>query len=164
MLGRPELHGRSGRETLVHRMEKNTTGDRLCEDCFSTSVSLGMIEKPRPMKLAVLSDFDGTVTLNDTFENVLARFGKGDWRTVDDQYVRGKITLEECVRRQGAMVQVSEPEILDYLNRVTEFRPNFDQLVEFRETNHFPPVIVSAGLDFVIKHFLTARSFKTRWN
>jgi 2-hydroxy-3-keto-5-methylthiopentenyl-1-phosphate phosphatase len=34
------------------------------------------------MKLAVLSDFDGTVTLNDTFENVLAKFAKGDWRTV----------------------------------------------------------------------------------
>ena len=59
------------------------------------------------MKLAVLSDFDGTLTLNDTFENVLTRFGKGDWRTVDDQYLRGEITLQECVQRQGAMVQAS---------------------------------------------------------
>jgi len=28
------------------------------------------------MKLAVLSDFDGTVTLNDTFQNVLEKFGQ----------------------------------------------------------------------------------------
>jgi 2-hydroxy-3-keto-5-methylthiopentenyl-1-phosphate phosphatase len=112
------------------------------------------------MKLAVLSDFDGTITLNDTFENVLARFGKGDWRTVDDQYVRGEITLEECVRRQGAMVQVPRTQILSYLDGVTEFRPNFHQLTEFCKTNRFPLVIVSAGLDFAIKHFLTRERFR----
>jgi len=114
------------------------------------------------MKLAVLSDCDGTVTLNDTFENVLARFGKGDWRTVDDQYVRGEITLEECVRRQGAMVRVPRSQILSYLDGVTEFRPNFDKLIEFCKTNHFPLVIVSAGLDFVIKHFLTRKKFEDK--
>ena len=114
------------------------------------------------MKLAVLSDFDGTVTLNDTFENVLARFGKGDWRTVDEQYVRGEITLEECVRRQGAMVRVSSSQILGYLDGVTEFRPNFDKLIEFCQANHFPIVIVSAGLDFVIKHFLTREMFRDK--
>jgi 2-hydroxy-3-keto-5-methylthiopentenyl-1-phosphate phosphatase len=114
------------------------------------------------MKLAVLSDFDGTVTLNDTFENVLARFGKGDWRTVDDQYVRGEITLEECVRRQGAMVRVPKSQILNYLDEVTEFRPNFNNLIEFCETNHFPLLIVSAGLDFVIKHFLTREKLRDK--
>ncbi len=114
------------------------------------------------MKLAVLSDFDGTVTLNDTFENVLVRFGKGDWRTVDDQYVRGEIPLEECVQRQGAMVQVPRSEILSYLDGVTEFRPNFDKLIEFCTTNHFPLVIVSAGLDFVIKHFLAREKYQDK--
>jgi len=112
------------------------------------------------MKLAVLSDFDGTVTLNDTFENVLARFGIGDWKAVDDQYVRGEITLEECVRRQGAMVRVPSSQILGYLDGVTEFRPHFDSLIEFCKTNHFPLIIVSAGLDFVIKHFLTRERFQ----
>jgi 2-hydroxy-3-keto-5-methylthiopentenyl-1-phosphate phosphatase len=63
------------------------------------------------MKLGVLTDFDGTVTLNDTFENVLEKFGQGDWRAVDDQYVKGEITLEECLRRQGGMVRASKPQI-----------------------------------------------------
>jgi HAD superfamily phosphoserine phosphatase-like hydrolase len=155
MLGRPELHGRPGRETLVHRMEKNATCDRLCEDCFSTSVRLRMIEKPHPMKLAVLSDFDGTVTLNDTFQNVVEKFGHGDWRAVDDQYVKGEITLEECLRRQGGMVRASKPQILDELDQVTKFRLGFNNLAEYCKTNQYPLVLVSAGLDFVIKHFLT---------
>src|SRR5713101_7787704 len=88
------------------------------------------------MKLVVLSDFDGTVTLNDTFE--------------------------KCVRQQGGMVQVPSSEILSYLDGVTKFRPNFDKLIEFCMTNHFPLVIVSAGLDFVIKHFLTREKFQDK--
>jgi HAD superfamily phosphoserine phosphatase-like hydrolase len=107
------------------------------------------------MKLGVLTDFDGTVTLNDTFENVLEKFGQGDWRAVDDQYVKGEITLEECLRRQGGMVRASKPQILNELDQVTKFRPGFDNLSEYCETNHYPLVLVSAGLDFVIKHFLT---------
>ena len=107
------------------------------------------------MKLAVLSDFDGTVTLNDTFQSILEKFGQGDWRAVDEQYVKGEITLEECLRRQGAMVRASKPQILAELDQVTKLRPGFDDLVTYCNTNRFPLAVVSAGLDFVIKHFLT---------
>jgi 2-hydroxy-3-keto-5-methylthiopentenyl-1-phosphate phosphatase len=106
------------------------------------------------MKLAVLSDFDGTVTLNDTFQNVLEKFGQGDWRAVDDQYVKAEITLEECLQRQGGMVRASKPQILYELDQITKLRAGFDNLNEYCQTNHYPLVLVSAGLDFVIKHFL----------
>ncbi len=43
------------------------------------------------LKSAVLIDFDDTITINDTFENVLERLGKGDRRAIDEQYVKGKI-------------------------------------------------------------------------
>src|SRR5881396_870156 len=107
------------------------------------------------MKLAVLTDFDGTVTLNDTFQNVVEKFGQGDWRAVDDQYIKGEITLEECLRRQGGMVRASKPQILNELDKVSQFRPGFDDLAEYCKTNQYPLVLVSAGLVFVIKHFLT---------
>ena len=112
------------------------------------------------MKLAILSDFDGTVTLNDTFENVAEKFAQGDWRAVDEQYVKGEVTLEECLRRQGAMVRVSESEILDELDKVTRFRPGFDKLIEYCKANNYPLVLVSAGLDFVIKHFLSKMNWQ----
>jgi len=112
------------------------------------------------LKLAVLSDFDGTVTLNDTFRNVAERFAQGDWMAVDDQYVKGQITLEECLRRQGAMVKVSRSQILDELDEVTRFRAGFDNLIDYCKTNHYPLVLVSAGLDFVIKHFLRRQKWR----
>jgi 2-hydroxy-3-keto-5-methylthiopentenyl-1-phosphate phosphatase len=112
------------------------------------------------LKLAVLSDFDGTVTLNDTFRNVAERFAQGDWMAVDDQYVKGQITLEECLRRQGAMVKASKSQILEELDEVTRFRAGFDNLIDYCKTNHNPLVVVSAGLDFVIKHFLRLQKWR----
>ena len=114
------------------------------------------------MKLAVLTDFDGTVTLNDTFENVAQKFAQGDWRAVDDEYVKGKVTLEECFRRQGAMIRASKPQILDELDQITKFRPGFDNLIKYCKTSHYPLVVVSAGLDFVIKHFLRREKWMTQ--
>src|SRR5713101_9381169 len=122
---------------------------------FNNYLLAGRQESSFEMKLAILSDFDGTVTLNDTFENVAEKFAQGDWRAVDEQYVKGEVTLEECLRRQGAMVRVSESEILDELDKITRFRPGFDKLIEYCKANNYPLVLVSAGLDFVIKHFLS---------
>jgi len=47
------------------------------------------------------------------------KLGQGDWRAVDDQYIKGEITLEECLRRQGGMVRASKPQILDELDKVS---------------------------------------------
>jgi HAD superfamily phosphoserine phosphatase-like hydrolase len=112
-------------------------------------------------KLAVLSDFDGTITLNDTFRNIAEKFAQGDWRAVDDQYVKGEITLEECLRRQGAMIGVSRSQIFE-LDQVTRFRSGFDELTEYCNTRRFPLVLVSAGLDFVIKHYLARDGLKDK--
>ena len=103
---------------------------------------------------AVLCDFDGTITKTDTAEHVLTRFAQGDWRVFEKQYERGKITLEECLKKQFSLVTASQEEILDKLDKVVTFRPNFEGLVRYCRKNHIPTVIVSAGLDFVIDHFL----------
>jgi 2-hydroxy-3-keto-5-methylthiopentenyl-1-phosphate phosphatase len=160
MLRRPKLHGDAGRETLAHGLEKTQHVIGFARIVFQPRSNRTGREAAPGMKLAVLSDFDGTVTLNDTFENVLAKFAEGDWRAVDELYVKGEVTLEECLRRQGAMVKIPKSKILEELDQVTEFRPNFDKLIEYCETNHYPLVLVSAGLDFVIKHFLGKMNWK----
>jgi 2,3-diketo-5-methylthio-1-phosphopentane phosphatase len=108
----------------------------------------------------VLSDFDGTITIVDTAEFVLARFAKGDWQTFDKQYQRGQITLEECLRKQFSFVTASQEEILNELDKVVTFRPNFEKLARYCKKNSIPFMIVSAGLDFVIDYFLKLNDWK----
>jgi 2-hydroxy-3-keto-5-methylthiopentenyl-1-phosphate phosphatase len=104
--------------------------------------------------LAVLCDFDGTITTVDTAEQVLARFAQGDWLELDRQLERGEITLEECMKAQFAMVHVPEMTILQALDQVVEYRPHFPELVAACGTGAIDITVVSAGLDFVIRHFI----------
>jgi 2,3-diketo-5-methylthio-1-phosphopentane phosphatase len=104
--------------------------------------------------LVVLCDFDGTITGIDTVVFILTKFAQGDWKVFDKQYENGEINLEECLRKQFSLVRASERQILDELENSVFLRPNFGELVEYCKRNSIPLMIVSAGLDFVIKHFL----------
>jgi 2-hydroxy-3-keto-5-methylthiopentenyl-1-phosphate phosphatase len=104
--------------------------------------------------LVVLCDFDGTVTTIDTAEFVLARFARGDWHLFERQFENGEITLKECLSRQCSLVRASKKQILEELKDAVTFRPAFNELAEYCKEEYIPLIIVSAGLDFVIKHFL----------
>jgi 2-hydroxy-3-keto-5-methylthiopentenyl-1-phosphate phosphatase len=106
------------------------------------------------VNLVVLCDFDGTVTTIDTAEFVLARFAGGDFRTFDRLFERGEVTLEECLNRQFSLVKASKKQILEELKDKVVFRANFKKLAEFCSQRPIPLMIVSAGLDFVVEHFL----------
>jgi len=114
------------------------------------------------MNMAVLSDFDGTIVDIDTGEYVLSQFAHGDWRAIDEQLERGEITLEECLTKQFAMVKETEERLLKEVEGVASFRPGFVDLVDYCETNRYPFVIVSGGMDFIIKHLLRAQKLLDR--
>jgi 2-hydroxy-3-keto-5-methylthiopentenyl-1-phosphate phosphatase len=66
----------------------------------------------------------------------------------------GKISLEECMVHQFGLVHVPEITIIDELEKAATIRPNFSGLVHFCNRNGIQFYIVSAGLDFVIYHYL----------
>ena len=110
--------------------------------------------------LAVLCDFDGTVTLTDTFAYILKKYAQGDWQQYDRQYERGEITLREVVKKQGMMIKTPEMVLIAEMERVTGFRQNFDKLITYCRANKIPIGVVSAGLDFIINHLLRMKG----WN
>lgn len=114
------------------------------------------------MSMAILSDFDGTIASIDTGEFVLSQFAHGDWRAYDEQLERGEITLEECLTKQFAMVKETERRLLERVKSVVSFRHGFEDLVDYCGTRGFPFVVVSGGLDFIIKHLLRAKNLLDR--
>src|SRR3989441_13109648 len=89
-----------------------------------TPLSVHYHDKPtvptQKPNLAVLCDFDGTITLNDTFEQILKKYATGDWKVFDQQYARGEINLQECLRKQGALVRTPEMVLIAELERRSE--------------------------------------------
>ena len=45
--------------------------------------------------LAVILDFDGTITLRDIGDLIIKGFGREGWRAADEAYSRGEISLRE---------------------------------------------------------------------
>jgi len=114
----------------------------------------------KPQSLAVLCDFDGTITLTDTFAYILKKYAQGDWQQYDGQYERGELGLQDVVKKQGMMIKTPEMVLIAEMQRVIGFRPNFDKLITYCRTNKIPIGVVSAGLDFVINHLLRMKG----WN
>jgi 2-hydroxy-3-keto-5-methylthiopentenyl-1-phosphate phosphatase len=106
------------------------------------------------MNPVVLCDFDGTITTIDTAELVLARFAQGDFQSFDKQFEKGELTLDEYLNGQFSLVKASKKEILEELKDKVIFRPHFKELAEYCKEKQILFMIVSAGLDFVIEHFL----------
>jgi HAD superfamily phosphoserine phosphatase-like hydrolase len=60
----------------------------------------------------------------------------------------------DCMRQQFALVSTKKSIILDELDKAIDIRGGFTDLVELCLANDSKIVIVSAGIDFVIEHFL----------
>ena len=110
-----------------------------------------MLENAR---YAMLFDFDGTITEIDTAEYILDKFTEGDWREPDRLLDQGKITLEDCMQRQFAMVLVPPETILSELDKVVKLRPGLTGLMALAMEKKMKTYVASAGLDFVVRHFL----------
>jgi 2-hydroxy-3-keto-5-methylthiopentenyl-1-phosphate phosphatase len=109
--------------------------------------------------VAVLCDFDGTIVNIDTCVYILEKFAAEDWRVYDRQFERGELTLEECLQKQFSTVFVPKATILDEIEQELSIRSGFAELVEFCEASKVPLIIVSAGLDVVIAHFLESKGW-----
>ncbi len=104
--------------------------------------------------MVVLCDFDGTIVEADTCIHILDRFSAEDWRIADAKYEKGEISLEDCLRTQFSRVTANKHQIMRTIKQISRTRKHFETFVEYCRTEKIPIIVVSAGLDFVIKHFL----------
>lgn len=99
-------------------------------------------------------DFDGTIVDTDTAQIALDRFGDPNWMRIDQALEKGEVSFEESLRREFATLQAPPEAIIAEVTRLTSFRPNFDQLIQYCRDTRLRLTVVSGGLDFCIRHFL----------
>lgn len=102
----------------------------------------------------ILCDFDGTITLQDTCVTILEQFADGDWEKYDELLSKSLINLHECMQKQFKMIHASIPTILSSMGSFP-IRPGFAEFVSFCLSQKINFVIVSAGLDFIIRSVLS---------
>ncbi|MBI4310232.1 MAG: MtnX-like HAD-IB family phosphatase [Chloroflexi bacterium] len=105
--------------------------------------------------LAVLLDFDGTLTVRDVAERLLDTFVTEDWRKESEAWRAGVISFRECLRREYAHLQdAKQAEYVRYALETTELRLGAQEFVTFCREKRIPVEIVSGGLDLYITPLL----------
>src|SRR5437899_2815323 len=123
-----------------------------------------------PTKLAVLTDFDGTITRTDVGEAILEEFAPLEWGEVKELHRKKKTGTRESIVRQFAFARNREeevfaiaiqrglPEMLRFVDRIAKMDETFREFVEFCHRNGLRLEIVSEGLDLYIDPLLR------KWN
>src|SRR5262245_62134838 len=83
--------------------------------------------------MILVLDFDGTLTTTDVGDDLCDRFAPPGWRDVDQQWVRGELSLPEAQRRMWGMARATRAQALDGARAVGRLRPGLDALLDAAE-------------------------------
>src|SRR5437867_1175186 len=104
--------------------------------------------------LAVLSDFDGTITVEDVAEVLLARFATGEWEEIERLNRAGVLGTRETMARQFAIVHATREELVDCFRREARMDPTVPAFFRFCRARGIPVEVVSEGLDFYVDELM----------
>lgn len=100
----------------------------------------------------LLCDFDGTISVEDTTDTLLERFGKPGWEKLEDDWKSGRIGSRECMAGQVALLDMSRAELDTHLAE-RQIDAGFAAFVDHARSQGMPVEILSDGLDYAI-HFI----------
>jgi len=107
----------------------------------------------------VYVDFDGTIAPSDPTDNVFDRFCDPAWREIEREWQQGLRTARDCMASQVDLLRAT-PEALDRLLRTFPIDPHFPGFVELCRRWRLQVVVVSDGMDRVVRQVLQAAGLK----
>ncbi|OGS51502.1 MAG: hypothetical protein A3K65_05005 [Euryarchaeota archaeon RBG_16_68_12] len=108
----------------------------------------------RDGRVAVLSDFDGTITTVDIAEVLLERFAPGRWQPIEALHRARRIGTRETLAREFALVREDRDTLVNLVRSDARMDPTFPAFLRFCRDRGIPFEIVSEGLDFYIEPLL----------
>ena len=104
--------------------------------------------------LVVFSDFDGTITKEDTLNKFLRVYADKKWLEIEDKWLNGEIGSKECIEEQMKLFPEMTEEILDNFIDSIEIDETFPAFYNYLKENNIDFYIVSDGFDYFIKKIL----------
>ncbi len=99
-----------------------------------------------PEKRIVFCDFDGTITVEDTFVKVCRHFAADTVDRLLRDIFNGRLSLKDGIRRIVESIPSSRyPDMLDFVNG-TPLREGFECFLEFLDKKNIPFIVISGGL------------------
>ena len=102
----------------------------------------------------VFSDFDGTITLKDTFVELLREFAPNQADALMAQMYAQTLTLREGVTRLLESIPSSEYSNMIEFSKPHPIRSGFPEFLDFLEARNVPCVVISGGIRLMVETVL----------
>ncbi len=106
------------------------------------------------MKTIIFSDFDGTVTLQDSLDTVLDAFARGDWRQVGARIWESGLGSRLAIQKELSLLEATPEQIEALLEEQIELSPGFEEFLQFCRKRDWDFVILSEGFSLHIDRIL----------
>lgn len=100
------------------------------------------------------SDFDGTITKEDTLNKFLRVYAKTDWLEVEEKWMNGAIGSKQCIEEQMQLFPLMEQKTIDEFIESIEIDETFPDFLEYLKSEDIDFTIVSDGFDYFIERIL----------
>lgn len=108
---------------------------------------------PHPQPVAVLCDFDGTITIGGVLDLIYKRFADaGCWDLVES-WIRGELTTPQEMEGCFSSIKASREEMEAVLDTV-RIDPYFPEFVQYCRLKGYPLAVLSDGLQWYIRYIL----------
>ena len=103
-----------------------------------------------------LTDFDGTITLRDSNDHMIDNAGMGydNRRVLNEEIVNERLNFRDGFRQMLASVKRPFREMEELARRDIKLDPGFKDFYAFAKEKNIPVVIVSSGMDPIIRSIL----------
>lgn len=105
----------------------------------------------------VFTDWDGTVTLQDSNDYLTENLGFGRPRRleINDEILNGEKSFKDGFSEMLASIPTPFPECIDYLKKHVQLDPGFKEFYHWCESRGIPVIVVSSGMTPIIEALLT---------
>ena len=107
----------------------------------------------KKLKIAVLSDFDGTITTSNVLNSLYGKFAPPSYKETLERWNRGEISTMEEIETVFSTISASRAEMESFLDTI-ELDPGFPSLLKYCRDAGIKFVIVSDGLVWYIEYIL----------
>jgi len=109
--------------------------------------------------IEVYCDFDGTITVGDTTDELLEALADPAWKEIERRWEKGEIGSRECMAQQVALIRGGWQAVKKVLDQV-EIEPTFPGFARWCRKASIPLRIVSDGLDRAISYLLARENVR----
>ena len=107
-----------------------------------------------PETLQVWIDFDGTISRKDVLDELIRNYAINEsWRLIEERWLAGLIGSRECLSQEFALINISLPELNDFLDRI-EIDPGIHPLLALLREHKVPVAVLSDGVERFIRRIL----------